>query len=75
MGKMFNKSEYWIKAHLSFTTILFPLTFSIPWITVCAVFMHFLLALPFDLIIQLLGVSEWSHLWQSAYYKAFGQWE
>lgn len=37
--------------------------------------MHSLLALLFDLIIQLLSVSELSHLRQSAYYKAFGQWE
>lgn len=42
---------------------------------VCAVSMHSLLALLFDLIIQLLSVSELSHLRQSAYYKAFGQWE
>lgn len=37
--------------------------------------MHSLLALLFDLIIQLLSVSELSHLRQPAYYKAFGQWE
>lgn len=37
--------------------------------------MHSLLALLFDLIIHLLSVSELSHLCQSAYYKAFGQWE
>lgn len=37
--------------------------------------MHSLLALLFDLIIQLLSVSELSHRRQSAYYKAFGQWE
>lgn len=40
---------------------------------VCAVCTHSLLALLFDLIIQLLSVSELSHLCQSAYYKVFGQ--